>query len=498
MRGTRSVKGVAVYLALVAAAVALFLLFPGIDLAVSRLFYEPGRGFVLAHWPPAVFVSDLVPWIGRGIAALIIAAAAWLFLLERPLWRFDRRALVFLAAAMVVGPGLLVNTLLKDHWGRARPAQVVTFGGLHHFTPAPLPAAECTTNCSFASGHAALGFALVAFAFLLPPGTPRRRAFVMAFAFGAIVGLDRVAEGRHFLSDVVFAGLLVYATTAALFWWIVERDGLFAPLLVVCCRWAGKRLLALCVWSRRVAVQPPAAAGLTGLATAIGVTVSVETVDQPVALYCHRLDPSVHALFELITRLGLAYGYLTVFALAFAALHWGGALPRLRHFAAPMRALSAVPAFLFATVAASGIAVDLLKVTIGRTRPNLLFAGHLYGFDGLALRPDHWSFPSGHTATIVALAAALTWLWPRHVLFYILVASVVAASRVVVGAHYPSDILAGAFIAVVTTRFVAWHFDRWGIDLEAAKHGSGSGAPPWLCGRFGRAPAGAVDRVEAR
>ncbi|HZU89271.1 MAG TPA: phosphatase PAP2 family protein, partial [Stellaceae bacterium] len=370
------------------------------------------------------------------------------------------------------------------------------------------------TNCSFVCGHAALGFALVAFAFLLPSGPWRRRATAAALVFGALVGLDRIALGRHFLSDVVFAGLLVYGTTAALHWWIVERDALAAPLLVRFYGWSGNRFLALLAWPRRLGARPAAATGLAGLATAIGVTVSAETIDRPAALYFHRLGPGVHALFEALTRLGLAYGYLTLFAFAFAVLHWGGGLPRLRHLASPMRALSALPAFLFAAVAASGLVVDLLKVMIGRTRPKLLFASHLYGFDGLALRPDHWSFPSGHTATIVALAAALTWLWPRHVLFYALIAVVVAISRIVVGAHYPSDVLAGAFIAVATTRYVAVLFRHAGIDLAAARRAAAGAPPPWPCRRFrgpravsegspragpvGRAPPPAAEPVAAQ
>lgn len=506
-------KALALHAALLAAATALFLFAPGIDLWMSGLFYEPGRGFVLAHWAPALIVSGLIPWIAWGIAALLALAALWLYLVERPLWRFERKALIFVVAAVTLGPGLLVNTILKDHWGRARPAQIARFGGLHHFTPAPLPAAQCPSNCSFASGHAALGFGLVAFAFLLPAGAPRRRATLAALAFGAFIGLDRIAEGRHFLSDVVFAGLLVYGVTALLFRWIVERDGLAAPVLMRFYRRGGERFLALALYSRRRLARPAAALGLAGFGTAGAVALSAETIDRPAALYFHHFGPGIHGLFDLITRLGLGYGYLTVFALAFAALHWGGALPRLRPLAAPMRALSAVPAFLFAAVAVSGLAADLLKVIIGRTRPKLLFAAHLYGFDGFALRPDYWSFPSGHAATIVSLAAALTMLWPRHVLFYAFFAAIVALGRVVVGAHYPSDVLAGAFIAVATTHYVGVLFRRAGIDLYMARRGVSGPSPPWPCRRpraildrarlVGRAPARAavtdpVREVEVR
>ncbi|HUC69896.1 MAG TPA: phosphatase PAP2 family protein, partial [Stellaceae bacterium] len=177
-------KAVAAYAACVAAALALFLLLPQLDLWVSGLFYQPQHGFVLRDWAPVTFVYRAIPWITRGIVLVVAGAAAWLFLMERPFWRLDRKALLFVALSTAIGPGLIANTVLKDHWGRARPTQVEAFGGALHFTPAPLPGAECLRNCSFVSGHAALGFSLVAFAFLLPPGATRRRGVAAALGFG--------------------------------------------------------------------------------------------------------------------------------------------------------------------------------------------------------------------------------------------------------------------------------------------------------------------------
>jgi membrane-associated phospholipid phosphatase len=217
--------------------------------------------------------------------------------------------------------------------------------------------------------------------------------------------------------------------------------------------------------------------------TTIAVVLSANFVDRPVSLSLHARDPDLRALFGLISDLGESWGWLLLFALAFAALHWGGNAPALRPAAERLRALSAVPALLFAAVASAGLTVDLLKIGFGRTRPKLLFGRGLYGFDGPAWRPDHWSFPSGHTATIVALATALWWLWPRHLLFYMSVAALVAASRVVVGAHYPSDVVAGALIAVLTTRAVVWLFARSGIDPATIRSGvrEESAIPPWPC-----------------
>ncbi len=476
-------KGAAIYAAVAAATLALFWLLPQVDLSVSGLFYEPRRGFVLRNWEPVTFIYHAVPWITWGIVVVVGAASAWLFLIEQPLWRFDRKSLLFIILSMALGPGLLANTVLKDHWGRARPSQVEAFGGALRFTPAPLPAAECSQNCSFVSGHAALGFSLVAFALLLPAGKARRRGVAATLGFGALVGLVRIAQGGHFLSDVVWAGLLVFGTTAILHWWIVERDGLAAPALLRLYRLTGRSAHAG-LTSVRTSQAARIVAAL--MSTAILVAVSIVFVDRPVALYLHAKGPDLHALFELIGRLGEAWGWLVLFGLAFVALHWGGELPRLRGLARPMRVLSAVPALLFAAIAVAGLVVDILKIGLGRLRPKLLFSRNLYGFSWLAWRPDHWSFPSGHTATVVALTTVLWWLWPQHLLFYILAAAIVAGSRIVVGAHYPSDVVAGALVAVLAARWTVWMFVRWGIDLAGAYPGAAAsrGVPPWPCRRF--------------
>jgi membrane-associated phospholipid phosphatase len=120
-----------------------------------------------------------------------------------------------------------------------------------------------------------------------------------------------------------------------------------------------------------------------------------------------------------------------------------------------MRGAARIPALLFSAIAVSGILVDVLKVIVGRPRPKLLFSSGSYEFSWIGLNADHWSFPSGHAATAAALATALWCLWPQPVLFYVIGAALIAASRVVMGAHYLSDVIMGAFVGVLATRMLA-------------------------------------------
>jgi lipid A 4'-phosphatase len=445
-------RGIAIYLAVLAASLALFWLVPGIDLFVSRLFYSPQHGFPLAAWPPLHALEGAIRWITWAILLIALIGALWLRFVGRRLWRLDRNALIFLVAALAIGPGILVNTVLKDHWGRARPYQVEQFGGAHQFTPAPLPADQCDRNCSFVSGHAALGFSLVAFAFLFPAGRSRNRVLAAALCLGALVGLGRIAGGRHFLSDVIDAGLIVLATSWLLYRWLVVHDGA-TPIIAFVERLNettnGRRVLWL-------------------MAFVLAEAVAMIWIDRPIADFFHDDGGRLQPFFDTVQNFGLGYPYLVVSALAFVLLRWGDTWSRLRPQAEKMHELAYIPGFIFAAVATSGLLVDLLKVFLGRTRPKLLFDAGTYDFTWFGLRADHWSFPSGHAATAAALMTALWCLWPRPLWLYVAAAGLVAASRVITGQHFVSDVIAGAAIAVVATRVLAtWLLPHRDVAIDA-------------------------------
>ncbi|MFM9735641.1 phosphatase PAP2 family protein, partial [Streptomyces niveiscabiei] len=89
----------------------------------------------------------------------------------------------------------------KDHWGRPRPEHIADFGGSAHYVPPLLPSRQCDRNCSFPSGHAAAGFWLISGAWVWTGH--RRRWLTGGLLFGAVIGLTRIAQGGHFLSDVL-------------------------------------------------------------------------------------------------------------------------------------------------------------------------------------------------------------------------------------------------------------------------------------------------------
>ena len=112
---------------------------------------------------------------------------------------------------LAIGPVLLVNFGLKEHWGRARPADVVQFGGSELFTPYYQPTDQCASDCSFVSGHSSRGFYFVALAFLLQGWASRWRVpmQVLLVAYACQAAITRVVVGQHYASDVLGAAILI-------------------------------------------------------------------------------------------------------------------------------------------------------------------------------------------------------------------------------------------------------------------------------------------------
>jgi len=192
------------------ACLAVFALFPQIDLLVTSRIYDAGRGFYLAD---NLFVRGSYYIFARiHYVVLALLLAHWIytrFFASGAQNKASYRS-AYLLLLLIAGPGLLVNSVLKEEWGRARPKHISEFGGTKNFTPALQPADQCQRNCSFVSGHAAMGFYFMGIAWI----THRRRWLFAGIALGALVGGGRILQGGHFFGDVVFAFWAVYFSAA--------------------------------------------------------------------------------------------------------------------------------------------------------------------------------------------------------------------------------------------------------------------------------------------
>ncbi len=229
---------VSLILACILFSFAVFAIWPAIDIRVSQVFHDPATGFVIdGH--PLTEALRLTVWtfaILLGVLAIfgtILGAAGRAVLLPTRAWGF-------ILALYISGPGVMAETLTKPLWGRVRPAQIAEFGGSLHFSPPNELVDFCTRNCSFVSGEVS-GATVTALALLLIRFHLRRQLhkpvsillLAAAMFLPLAVALQRIAAGRHFLSDTVFAVLFTLLLAMAL-------STLFRPLPRKL-RWAGSR-----------------------------------------------------------------------------------------------------------------------------------------------------------------------------------------------------------------------------------------------------------------
>lgn len=186
-------------------------------------------------------------------------------------------------------------------------------------------------------------------------------------------------------------------------------------------------------------------------------------VDLPLSEFMRQLEPDIIAFFRAITKAGDSKYILIPLALILPFL----LATRYALEASPVRRMISwgigALLFVFTAVAASGILVNILKVIFGRTRPRMWVDNGEYGFAPFTLGESlYQSFPSGHSVTAFAIAAAFICLFPRLRYVMLVLAGTVAFSRVVITAHYLSDVIAGSLLGYYFTFWLRRQFARRG------------------------------------
>ena len=123
--------------------------------------------------------------------------------------------------------------------------------------------------------------------------------------------------------------------------------------------------------------------------------------------------------------------------------------------------------YFFAAIAASGIVAQIVKHIVGRARPKLFAVDGPYSFHGLSIQNSWASFPSGHTTSAFAAAVALGFMRPQWRGRLLAAAVIIGLSRVLVGAHYPSDVVGGAALGSLVSLALARSFASRGIAFTA-------------------------------
>lgn len=208
----------------------------GLDIYVQSLFYDVAGNWYLSDTPFFSLLYDygeIPAWIFF-IASLVLLLLSFVpnmrknFLSEKKFpkiflffknFKKYRRSCFFAILLMLIGPGLIVNAVLKEHMGRPRPREIVQFGGEHEFVEAWIPG-SAGQNSSFPSGHSSVAFYLF-FPFFIFRHKKKMLAnffLILGVFYGSLMGLTRISQGGHFLSDVIWSGGLVYLSGLFLYY----------------------------------------------------------------------------------------------------------------------------------------------------------------------------------------------------------------------------------------------------------------------------------------
>lgn len=188
-----------------------------LDIDIQRVFYQSGKGWYLGKSQPWLFFYRY----GNFPALLLVITAIVLFTAGFWLKKYlpYRKISVLLILSMLIGPGLLINAIFKDHWGRPRPRNIQEFDGSKVFLPV-WDKGLSGQGKSFPCGHCSMGFYL-----LVPYFFFRKRKRILASLFlgtgliyGLGMGMGRMVQGGHFPSDVLWAGGFVYFTGVSIFY----------------------------------------------------------------------------------------------------------------------------------------------------------------------------------------------------------------------------------------------------------------------------------------
>lgn len=184
---------------------------PFLDQTITTYFYSSSTN---TFYNP-FFFRFLYTWGEKwGFFLSCLALALLIFsICTGKLYEYRRAWLAFLCT-VILGAGILTNSLLKEYWGRPRPKQVEAYGGMLQYRPFYQPQLFPKEPMkSFPSGHVAMGFCTLSLIFSFAR-MQKKRLYYLAWVSTLVVGVGlmiaRIAQGGHFFSDVFAAFVLIF------------------------------------------------------------------------------------------------------------------------------------------------------------------------------------------------------------------------------------------------------------------------------------------------
>ena len=195
-----------------------------IDQQVAAWFYEPlttppeNDHWPMRHWWLWTLLFDYAKAVIVGGALLVLIIA--IFASRLPKYTRLKRPALYIFLVIALGPGLVVNIIFKDHWGRPRPVHMHQLSGQHDYVP-PLKIGS-THEKSFVCGHCSVGFAFFVFYFLSKKH--KTRYFLLTLLLSLALGLARMSAGGHFISDILWSGYSVFLVAWLVYYGWYQRQ----------------------------------------------------------------------------------------------------------------------------------------------------------------------------------------------------------------------------------------------------------------------------------
>lgn len=202
------------------AILSWIIVFWDLDRFIAGRFYSETEGWYLVEKPPWIWLYKFgtIPGLLLALTALVV----WLVDFHRDRLHHLHRYLLVIVLTAIIGPGILVNGLLKNYWSRPRPRQIQEFNGQwayrHMFQPGRPGKGQ-----SFTCGHCSMGFLFCSLLVF------RRKNALLAWsgvitglALGGLLSAARVVQGAHFLSDTLWSLGIVLMVTILLYYIVLK------------------------------------------------------------------------------------------------------------------------------------------------------------------------------------------------------------------------------------------------------------------------------------